>query len=179
MGIPGLTPGHPLRRPALWILGRRGQPLLEKNPLKKNIKNSFIQLTLDGTVINNATRSRSNSLNALSSANSYKNSTKCNPIAAKTCSPITWQQDKTPKSKRKRKEVTTQEQKKRAKAKTNQNAIPTSNRFEILDVNDDGSEKIITFIRTPKPEPIFVMGVTNITELKLYLNSLLGEDNIK
>lgn len=106
------------------------------------------------------------------------NSTKCNPIVAKTPTTITWQQEKTPKPKRKRKAVTPQERKEKcAKAKTDQNTITISHRFEILDDNDDESEKTTTFIRTPKPEPIFVTEVTNITELKSYLNSLLGINN--
>lgn len=88
----------------------------------------------------------------------------------------TWQSDHVPTPKRKRSEMSPDINISGNKFSKVNYAVPTQNRLKILEVNED-KPPTLEQPRPPKPEPIFVTGVINVTSLKDVLNKL-GKTNM-
>ena len=86
----------------------------------------------------------------------------------------TWQQDHVPHGKRKRHESPTNSNKQSIAKRTNF-SVPVHNKFDILSIDDQtGENRNKEYI--PKPEPIFVTGVIDITPLRDVLNKVVCAD---
>ncbi|CAG4974695.1 unnamed protein product [Colias eurytheme] len=91
---------------------------------------------------------------------------------------VDWQRDQIPTKRNKRKETSPIQNDTNKKLKnTSVFAVPTQNSFEILneDTSEDNKKEEKEYI--PKPEPIFVTGVLNITSLKEVLNEIVDNSS--
>lgn len=84
----------------------------------------------------------------------------------------TWQRDKVPSNKRKRHDSPTENQTERTSTKRTNYTVPVHNKFDILSdevpaIANEHKEYI------PKPEPIFVTGIVDITPLRDLLNRII------
>lgn len=155
----------------------------------KNIKtpntnktHNLIQQTLNRNMFE---RTRSNSLGAIPTENENPVINQSGPIEQTIITQTDssnqedtdineWQRDK-PK---KRKETSPINNTNKKQKNISQFAIPTENRFELLDDDTIQAQEINKqkIVYVPKPEPIFVTGVINIASLKEVLNKILDND---
>lgn len=88
-----------------------------------------------------------------------------------------WQQDRIPPAKRKRVETDSpQTEKVKKKPNTTTYAITTKNQFDILDSEESTTDNI-EIDKPPKPEPIFVTGVLDISALRNKLKEIASADD--
>ncbi|KAL4702647.1 hypothetical protein ACJJTC_016454 [Scirpophaga incertulas] len=81
-----------------------------------------------------------------------------------------WQRDKPPQQRQKRKVSSPIQSNHQKKVKsTTTYTVPTENRFDVLEIENNTTEK--SYI--PKPEPIFVTGVIDVKILKQKLNEII------
>lgn len=123
-------------------------------------------------------RQRSNSLPSVATSIPSNNQTKINETDSvnRNEDPLNrWQSDKMP-LRQKRKETSPIHSENKKKSKNSTFTVPTHNQFDIL--NDEKTEEPVTEY-IPKPEPIFVTGVIDVTALKETLNKIIVSNSYK
>lgn len=120
-------------------------------------------------------RPRANSLGAhLPTGEPRASTSSSSSSSTRQANTMPWQNDQVPNAKRKRMESSPDYN--TNDTKVTKSNIPTANSFEILEVNespDPTSAQESLFI--PKPEPIFVTGVTDVIKLKESLHQMLQD----
>lgn len=142
---------------------------INKTPNKPN---NMIQQQLNKSMF---TRNRCNSLPSVATnktcGNQIENKKTDSASDTENCL-APWQNDKVPAKRQKRKETSPIH---RDNTKKSKNAstftVPTHNKFDLL--NSDETEELTTAAKyVPKPEPIFVTGVLDVTALKATIHKI-------
>ncbi|KAF9794811.1 hypothetical protein SFRURICE_017501 [Spodoptera frugiperda] len=120
------------------------------------------------------TLNRSNSLPTLPANNDSDAQTEdTKSTCDKENSSVPWQKDKVPPKRQKRKETSPIHRSNTKKSKNATTfAVPTHNTFDILN-SEEIEETAAGTEYVPKPEPIFVTGVMDVTALKATINKIV------
>lgn len=138
---------------------------------KLNNPNKMIQQQLNRSMF---TLNRSNSLPTLPANNDSDAQTEdTKSTCDKENSSVPWQKDKVPPKRQKRKETSPIHRSNTKKSKNATTfAVPTHNTFDILN-SEEIEETAAGTEYVPKPEPIFVTGVMDVTALKATINKIV------